>query len=363
MALPAAEAPNVRRMNDHISDMPVFYGTAKDTITADHLINRMDASQAAVGWNDQQAYNYFIYALHSKAEEWLLMVQDTNANFNKTWTFIKPLFKQRFGSKIDESKIATTISDIKQHQDEDPDSFASRLSKQFSQIKELIPMGEVADIPEEPEDRTEAYIQAVHVNAIKYVHLQYLRLFYIAGLPHHLMTVVAGKNPTDFTQANDLARRANDLKKPGTYNGTCAIDGAQSNTSEDEVVSQIRGNGTQNPYTNRGGRGNTYRGQSNRGNASRGGGAPAAQARPPYQNPGPGNNQQNNNRTGPTCWYCSILGHTQDECRKRIRENKPCTNRTTGKTYWPKNRAAPVNEETLQENTQGAISGGNNLFQ
>jgi hypothetical protein len=322
----------------------------------------MDASQAAVGWTDPQAYNYFIYALHSKAEEWLLMVQETHDNFEKTWTFIKPLFKQRFGSKIDEAKIAATISDIKQHHDEDPDLFAGRLSKQFSQIKEMIPMGQVAEIPEDPEERTEAYIQAVHTNAIKYVHLQYLRLFYIAGLPHHLMTVVAGKNTTTFTQANNEARRAHDLKKPSTNNGTCAINGEDDNTEED-VVSQIRGNGTQNPYAQRGGRGNNYRGQSNRGYTSRGGGgATAGQSRPQYQNPGPGSNQQNN-RTRPTCWYCKIQGHVQDDCRKRIRENKPCTNPNTGKTYWPKNKASPVNEENAQENTQGAISGGNSLFQ
>ncbi len=32
----------------------------------------------------------------------------------------------------------------------------------------------------------------------------------------------------------------------------------------------------------------------------------------------------NNNRNGKYCYFCKIQGHRQEECRKRMKENKPC---------------------------------------
>jgi len=32
----------------------------------------------------------------------------------------------------------------------------------------------------------------------------------------------------------------------------------------------------------------------------------------------------NKNRKGKYCFYCKIQNHTQEECQRRIRENKPC---------------------------------------
>ena len=49
-------------------------------------------------------------------------------------------------------------------------------------------------------------------------------------------------------------------------------------------------------------------------------------------NSGPRNNA---NRNGKYCFYCKLQNHTQDECFKRIREKKPCTDRQ-GRAYWPR---------------------------
>jgi len=47
---------------------------------------------------------------------------------------------------------------------------------------------------------------------------------------------------------------------------------------------------------------------------------------------GSGNNF---NRNRKYCFYCKIQNHTQEECCKRIRENKPCRDKQ-GCAYWPK---------------------------
>ncbi len=54
------------------------------------------------------------------------------------------------------------------------------------------------------------------------------------------------------------------------------------------------------------------------------------QAFPPMQ--GPGNNSNGNRKYH---FYCKIQNHTQEECFKRIRENKLCKDKQ-GRAYWPK---------------------------
>jgi hypothetical protein len=47
------------------------------------------------------------------------------------------------------------------------------------------------------------------------------------------------------------------------------------------------------------------------------------------------NKGYNSTRNGKFCIYCKILNHTQEECRKRINDNKTSVN-GKGQLYWPK---------------------------
>jgi hypothetical protein len=196
----AQEAAN-RRLNDTISDLPKFYGTAKDTISAENLVDRFDSSILALGWNPGMAFEFFRMALHSEAEEWIKLVRETNAEYQPTWNFIKPLFKSRFGKRMDVAKVGTVLENLKMA---------------------------TVEVP-----------------------------------------------------------------------------------------------------INRG------------------------------QNKPPGDNQMHNQGKH-TCWYCNIPGHRQEECRKRIKDGKPCTE-LNGSTYWPKPKQTPMDEEKEGEGKgeseiiQGAI--------
>jgi hypothetical protein len=44
----AAQAAANRRLNETISDLPKFYGNAKDTVSAENLSDRIDASIATL---------------------------------------------------------------------------------------------------------------------------------------------------------------------------------------------------------------------------------------------------------------------------------------------------------------------------
>ena len=68
---------------------------------------------------------------------------------------------------------------------------------------------------------------------------------------------------------------------------------------------------------------------------------------------GPGDNQAHK-QGKPTCWYCHIPGHLQEDYCKQIQENKPCIG-LKGSTYWPKPKQSPIEEEEEGQESQGAI--------
>jgi len=62
-------------------------------------------------------------------------------------------------------------------------------------------------------------------------------------------------------------------------------------------------------------------------------------------------NTQGNSGNGKFCSYCKILNHSQEECRKRMRDNKPCVT-NQGKIYWPKVNSMAENNDP---NNVGAV--------
>jgi len=81
-AQPAAQQAANRQLNETISDLPKFYCTAKDTVTAENLIDRIDASINALAWTPEMAFDYFRMALHSSVENWIKLVREKEPDFN-----------------------------------------------------------------------------------------------------------------------------------------------------------------------------------------------------------------------------------------------------------------------------------------
>ncbi len=82
--------------------------------------------------------------------------------FVETWDFIKPLFKTRFGKKMDVAKIGQVLDNLKMDPNEHVDNFAAKLNTNFSQLRDIIPLGEVVNVPAAREDRTDAVCAAIH---------------------------------------------------------------------------------------------------------------------------------------------------------------------------------------------------------
>jgi len=261
----AAQQAANRRLNETILDLPKFYGTAKDTVSAENLIDRIDASIATLAWTQPMAFNYFQMALHSDAETWLKLIRDTEEGFQEQWDFIKLLFKVRFGKKMDVAKIRQVLDNLKMDPNEHVDQFAAKMNTNFSQLHDIISRGEIVNVPAALEEQTNAVCEGIHNNAIRYTHLQYLKYFFIAGLPKAIMQLVASKDPATFSEARKEAVKIQDLTKTKGDQGCSSVD-------NDESVNQIQGNGTQNPFCgNYRGRGGCGRGATRGAPSGRGG--------------------------------------------------------------------------------------------
>ncbi len=121
------------------------------------------------------AFDYFHMAPHLDAKTWVQLILDTKNIFQETWDFIKPLFKERFGKKMDLAKIGTVLDKLKMDPNDYACQFLAKMNSNFSQLCKIIPCGEIVNIPAALGERTNAVCEGIHNNAIQHTHLQYLK--------------------------------------------------------------------------------------------------------------------------------------------------------------------------------------------
>jgi hypothetical protein len=90
---------------------------------------------------------------------------------------------------------------------------------------------------------------------------------------------------------------------------------------------------------------NRSRGQNNRSNYNNGNRQNYNQSNQP---------KCNTSRNGKFCVYSKIMNHTQEECRKRINDNKLCVT-SNGQIYWPKQNSTNDNPNTVQNSNPSAV--------
>jgi hypothetical protein len=72
---------------------------------------------------------------------------------------------------------------------------------------------------------------------------------------------------------------------------------------------------------------------------------------PKKSNPSTTQGNSGNSGNGKFCSYCKKLNHSEEECRKRMRDNKPCVT-NEGKLYWLKINSSAENKDP---NNVGAV--------
>jgi hypothetical protein len=372
-----AEEANLRRYNDQVSELPQFFGSSKDTMTATTMVDKVETARAALTWTPEQTFNFFRVALQDNAQDWIKATKLIDPAYTETWVWIKPRFIKAFDTTMDESKVFLICKELAMKDNENPRDFMIRFMKLWTKLVDMIPPGNI-DVPADGALRTVDYCTGLYTKGAAHNRDSLQRMFFVGGLPHKLMASVIQKNiPTTFEAYTEAVRiwglREDPGKKNGNGNGNGvhAVDRDDDLESDENFVNQIRTGGNSNRGNNNSGRGFNNRGRSfSRGRGGQNRGGRGGSSGPSLgQNGNSGSQNQNNssatnkNNQGyqrPKCFYCKNLGHRQETCYTRINDNKPCT-RQDGSTFWPKQQA-PINEGG-EEEVQGAIGSGPSLFQ
>jgi len=138
LAQPILANTNVA-VKQEIIKIPKYFGKkAKDTVTAQEFISRIDECQVSNDWNDTMTFANFWHCLCGEAEEWLSStvrhLKLTAAQ--KTWTRIRPLFKKEFATTSDDKLIINGLANLAHRHGENPRKFFSCLEKLFNVLHE-----------------------------------------------------------------------------------------------------------------------------------------------------------------------------------------------------------------------------------
>ena len=315
--------------------LPEFWGQReKDSITANAFIQRVDNMMAANNWSDHIAFRNFALVLRGSADVWIKS-QETLEDITgdrRAWTIVRPLFKAEFAIESDDKRILDGLAHLAMKQNENVRDYFGRLNITNTIIMEAYDSYTV--LPVEPvltgnvQNDTaamRAHVRARDINLAKFFLLNHFR----AGLPTELRRVLNLQNE-DELRLNAAVKLAT-IEARSREEAKCTNKVYATETVEDDEpqIEAVRSSFKTSNY-------NQNRSQQPKRNNNQ-------QQRSQQQNKswrqGSGNNS---NKNGQTCIFCRIQGHRQEECRKRMKANKPCLD-SNGRPFWPKVNATDGN--------------------
>jgi hypothetical protein len=260
-----------------------------------------------------------------------------------TWTNLKPRFQKQFATQTNDKQIIEGLSNLAMGPNETTGELLARITNLMVIIKESYTAYN-NKAPEPPtdaqglghvgllENTAKQWTSDTANNMLQFFKMQLFR----ASLPGDLRKAVAQHDPTTMT-LDDMYQVATDTQRESGLKASKPVsaiqDDSQSEDDEDEEDAEDEVAAFQNKRNNRFQGRNCNQGSGQRSNRS---------------NTGSGNNR---NQNGKYCFYCKIQNHTQEECRKRMKDNKPCKDKQ-GRAYWPKVFVTSDNQERDQQGQQ-----------
>jgi len=327
-----------------------FWGEkSKDTVTATQFMARIDECQVANDWNDTMTYANFSLCLRGEADKWLACTVQLHefTAAQRTWTRIQPLFKKEFAAVSDDKLIVDGLANLAHKPGENPRKFMSRLEKLFNTLHENYASYRVKPDRPAPIQPQGTYMEdnltSFDNDSVKaYNKFLLMQVFRVAA-PESVQKLLSHKDQTHMTVDNAYQtfftdhRVETDKKERAMVNPINEEEETANSSTEQEVTAfrpqqcqQQQQRYTQQQNSSYRGNQNQQRGKQNNKNSY-----------PKKSNP---TNSQGNSGNGKFCCYCKILNHSQEECRKRMRDNKPCVT-NQGKLYWPKINSPAENND------------------
>ncbi len=328
--------------------LPDFYrDPSKDTITALEFMARIDECRVTNEWNNIMTFSYSWLALRRQADKWLSSVvsqlQLTPAQ--KTWTRIRPSFKTEFAAFSDDKLIIDSLANLSHRHGEKPRMFFSHLEEFIYVLKENYASYHVK--PDRPAQKAaggyseDSLTKVINDNVGNFANFMFTQMFKVAA-PENVHWILSHKDQTRLTVEEDYKIYFTDHQLEMDKKST-SVHAVNEESDNDQADQQdVAAFQLQQRQQNRGFQSNSNRGrgQNNRSNYNGN-----------WQNYSQNDQPKcNASRNGTFCVYCKIMNHTQEECRKRINDNKPCVT-SKGQLYWPKVNSTNDNLTTVQQSS------------
>jgi len=294
---------------------------------------RIDECQVANDWNDTTTYANFSLCLKGEVDEWLactVRLHEFTAA-QRTWTRIRPLFKKEFAAV---KLIVDGLANLAHKPGENPRKFMSRLEKLFNTLHENYASYRVKPdrpAPIQPQGPyTEDNLTSFANDSVRAYNKFLLTQVFRAATPESVRKLLSHKDQTRMTvddayQTFFTDHRVETDKKERAMVNAINEEEETATSTEQEIAAfrpqQCQQQQQRYPQQQNSGyrrNQNQQRGKQNNKNS--------------YPKKSNQSNSQGNSGNGKFCCYCKILNHSQEECRKRMRDNKPCVT-NQGKLY------------------------------
>jgi hypothetical protein len=322
MANPAAGANLAQALTDHerlkrSTDMPLYFGRKeKDTITARHLIERIEKGAVIAAWDAARKCNELYMLLRDKAMVWYESLVDEELDL-QDWDVVKREFLKTYEPKYSARTTCANFSDLVQKPGETINDFHVRVQTAYKRITDSKP-ATMATVRLAGATPDQAKLEGMKDMAKFFKHQLFL-----AGLSDNLRDKVLEAKKDTFTESLDLARELESIQLDHRRSQKIAAVKAELQPEEastiawesltEEEVEQVA----------------AIRAKNNRFQPKRTFAAPQGRS----------NGPRNQNVV---CRYCKKKGHMQKECRSRQRDKAPMVD-ANGKAY--DNRVNNVAEE------------------
>jgi hypothetical protein len=332
-AAAGANGPASFNLRVEQNKIPEFFGAkSKDTISAADYIRRLEDLAKTNRWTDAQTYHHFANSLRNPAREWLSSIVDWNTDENArlVWSDFKEPFKQEYAVQTNDKLILDGLSNLAMKPNETTNELLTRITRTTRVIRESFDEYD-AKIPYPHNDVNGGISNAAFRRFLRQYDAMWVNFFkmnlFKAALTPELRSVVAQQDQDTITikkmyQVATTAQRELKGKSPALVNEVREEEPMAESETDDVAAFNRRG---ARPRSNQAG-------GSSRGTYNSGRGGYQTSYGRGSGNSGSGNN---NNRNGKYCYFCKLQGHRQEECRKRMKENKPCRD-AQGRYYWPK---------------------------